>query len=351
MSGPTIESFDRLQATDEDFASYNELSNTIKKESLPDDPPTPLEQTKLELQNVPPIYDLHLWVARDGDRMVGRADLGIPRMQTNNHLVQFDIRILPEYRRHGLGTRFLEHIVRLTRDEDRKLMISATRSTIPAGERFMEALGGNVGLATHVNDLRTDEVDRDLLRQWIDRAAERGHGFELGLWEGSYPEAELEAIAEMRQLINTMPTDTLDVEDFIWTPEELRKIDETMSARGDRRCSFYVRELSSSKLVGYTELSWNPMEPKMAHQLDTAVFEEFKNRGFGRWLKAAMLEKLLRERPEVELVRTGNAQSNAPMLKINTELGFRPSMTEIIWQVATEGVEKYLASRLTASAS
>jgi mycothiol synthase len=351
VSSPTILVFDRLTASDEDFASFNRLSNAIKKESMPQDPPTPLEQTKLELQNVPPIYDLHLWAAWDGDEMVGRADLGVPRLQTNNHLVQWDIRILPTHRRHGLGARFLEQITRVTRDEERPLMLSATRSTVPAGERFMEALGANVGLATHVNEALTSEIDSDLLSTWVERAQERGLGFHLGLWEGAYPENELEAVAGMRRSINTMPKDNLDVEDFEWTADELRHIDESSAARGDVRWTYFVREDATGKLVGFTEMAWNASQPEIANQQDTAVFEEYKNRGFGRWLKAAMLQKLLDERPQVKLVRTGNAQSNAPMLKINTELGFRPVVTEKFWQVATADVEKYLETKRTATAA
>jgi mycothiol synthase len=68
----------------------------------------------------------------------------------------------------------------------------------------------------------------------------------------------------------------------------------------------------------------------------------YRNRGLGRWLKAAMLERVLDDRPEVKRVRTENADSNAPMLKINQELGFRHYFAEYDWQVSVESVKAYL---------
>jgi hypothetical protein len=55
-----------------------------------------------------------------------------------------------------------------------------------------------------------------------------------------------------------------------------------------------------------------------------------------------LLDKVLRERPEIKFVRTGNADSNAAMLKINSEMGFKPYLSEIAWQVDIEQVDKYL---------
>jgi hypothetical protein len=44
-------------------------------------------------------------------------------------------------------------------------------------------------------------------------------------------------------------------------------------------------------------------------------------------------------------VRTGNADSNAAMLKINTDLGFRPYQSDNVWQIEVERVKEYLATR------
>jgi GNAT superfamily N-acetyltransferase len=106
----------------------------------------------------------------------------------------------------------------------------------------------------------------------------------------------------------------------------------------------YVRERDTGRFAGMTEVTWHPNRPEIINQGMTAVFPQDQGRGLGRWLKAAMLEKILRERPQARWVRTGNADSNAAMLKINRELGFVPYESHYVWQVETDQVEGYLAA-------
>ena len=338
-----IETFDRMNATDEQFSSITDLRNKLGVEANPDDPPNTVENIKLQMQNIPPVYEFHSWVSWDDSGAKAVAQLVVPKMETNQHIVQFDISVLPEYRRQGLATAFLSPIVAVTEREGRRLMITNSNSNVPAGEKFMEALGANLGLSTRRNDLLIVDVDRALVRSWIDRASERAAGFDLVEFVGPYPEDELSAIATMQLAINTMPTDDLDVEDMKFTPEHLKQMDDAMVARGNDRWSLVAREKSTGKYVGWTDLMFNPSKPKLADVGGTAVSSDYKNLGLGRWLKAAILQKLLDEKPEVERVRTGNAQSNAPMLKINDEMGFKPALTMNLWQVELDKVKEYLA--------
>jgi GNAT superfamily N-acetyltransferase len=65
---------------------------------------------------------------------------------------------------------------------------------------------------------------------------------------------------------------------------------------------------------------------------DTMVHPHHRGLGLGRWLKAAMLERILEHRPEVAFINTHNADSNQPMVDINVELGFRPVLMLNVWQ-------------------
>ena len=42
------------------------------------------------------------------------------------------------------------------------------------------------------------------------------------------------------------------------------------------------------------------------------------------------------------LVRTGNADANAPMLAINTRLGFKPAWAQSIWEIGIADARRYV---------
>lgn len=339
-----IESFDIRHAREDEYRAANALVNRIHAEMLPDDPPLSLEEHIHEWQNTPMFIRVNAWGVWDDTRtgFLAIGTLHWAHLETNRHLAEFNIQVRPEFRRQGLARALLAPIVHLARAEQRTLLITETNERVPAGIAFMQRLGARKGLENHTNQLDLRELNRDLLHLWQTRAAERAADFELGWWDGIYPEENLRDIVELWNLMNTAPRDALQMEDWHITPEHLRQIEQQMLASGTQRWTLYAREKSTGKFAGYTEVLWNPNRPHLLNQGATGVFPHYRHKGLGRWLKATMLERVLRERPEVRFVRTGNADSNAAMLKINHELGFKPYLSRCVWQVETTCVEEYL---------
>jgi GNAT superfamily N-acetyltransferase len=340
-----IKPFDQQDAADAQIAKLNAFENRMLAEREPDMPPAPVEESIQWWRTKPEYLRIHPWLAwnKEGD-IIGRAFGVFLQTDTNQHLMFLDLEVLPEHRRNGLARRLLPHMVDAARQENRRLFSTGTNDRIPAGAAFMQRLGARRGLEAHINQLVLADLDTALLQTWQARAAERGAGFTMGLWEGPYPEEQLAAIADLFEVMNTSPRDHLDMEDFHVTPEQIRAWEKSQAATGTERWTMYVQEEATGALAGYTEVFWNPNRPQHLWQGDTGVFPQYRNRGLGRWLKAAMLEKILRDRSQVKYVRTGNADSNAPMLSINHELSFKPYMAETAWQVEVEQVANYLNS-------
>lgn len=344
--GIQIRSFDGKGASPAEYAALNRHNNCMRLERLPDDPPVPLEETIQNLQSLPPFVDLKLWTAWDSgqNELVALGDIVILRLDENKHLAQFELTVQPEYRRQGLGRKLLGLIAEVARQEQRRLLMTSTVDRVPGGEAFMQRIGARKGLEAHTNQLRMTELDRELVTHWLQRGQENAPAFELGFWDGAYPQDKLAEVAELYELGNQQPFGDLEIEDSHMTPEQLRQMETNIFARGNQRWTFYVIDRATGKFSGYTETVWNPSRPEVLRQDMTGVFPQYRNKGLGRWLKATMLDKVLRERPQVKYVRTGNADSNAAMLKINTELGFKPYTADALWQVDLQKVLDYLQS-------
>jgi mycothiol synthase len=341
-----IQPFDLKNSTQEQYAALNTYNNRLRAERLPDDPPVPLEETIQNLQNVPAFVDFIIWCAWDASHasIVAEGDIILMRTEDNRHLAQFSLGVLPEYRRQGIARQLISLIADAAHADKRRLLITETNERIPAGEIFMDRLGAQKGLVGHVNQLRLDELDRNLLAGWLERGRTLASDFELGLWDGPYPEEQIDAVVQLFELNNQQPFGEIEIEDMHMTAEQLRQSEQASFAHGNQRWTFYVLEKATGKFAGYTETIWNPNRPEILRQDMTGVFPQYRNKSLGRWLKAAMLDKVLTDRPQVKYVRTGNADSNAAMLKINDELGFKPYQATAFWQVEVDSILSFLAN-------
>jgi len=337
-----IEPVDPSAATDAQYAALNALANELRRERLPEDPPVPLAEDIRRWRSIPPVVRVAQWIAWDGDAPVGEARTECLRTGENRHLLQCSIGVRGDRRRRGIATRLLERIADDAAGQGRHTLLAVTVDTVPAGAAFMRRLGARPGLETHMNQLDLATVDRDLLRRWQERARERAAGFELVRWIDDVPEEALAGLAQVLEAMNRAPRGALQVEDEHWTPEHIRQFARSDRERGNEVWTMVARERASGALAGFTQVAWHPSRPEIVEQRGTGVLPQYQNRGLGRWMKAAMLELILRERPQAARVRTGNADANAPMLKINAELGFRPVLAHTVWQVELPQVRDYL---------
>jgi GNAT superfamily N-acetyltransferase len=340
-----IEPLDPVEASERDLAALHRFTTALRLESLPDDPPTPLDVAIRAWRNPSSLVATRVWVVRQDDEVIGRAQLHFSHAEEHRDAAKFTIQVLAEQRRQGLGRRLLEPLAAAARDAGRSLLFTETSMRVPGGASFMTRTGGSRGLEATTRQLVIAELDRRLTAEWRVRSPERDAEFELLVWAGPWPESELEAAAALYEVMNTAPRGSLAIGDQRLTPEHVREMDRVFAARGLDHCALVARERASGTLAGFTDVVSSPGAPQILTQLNTGVLPAYRGRGLARWLKAEMLEWVLRERPEIRFVRTTNADSNASMLRINEELGFRPYSSQTVWQVELAKIESYLACR------
>lgn len=339
-----IKDLDPHRLSPPEKTALNAFDNLMHQEQWPEDPPRSIAETLGPWRFVPEYLDLHQRVAwaDHGTRVVGRGYIHIGRYLENPHMADFDIYILPAMRRQGIARALLKDIAEVAHREDRQLLLVSTDRAIPAGLEFVLRLGAREGVESHTNQLDLQELNLTLVEEWCHTGRQKGRRYQLETWDGAYPLEQLEAVSEIKYVMNNAPTDSLELEEFQWSAEHLQQEDRMLAQRGVSRWTMVVRHLASGELAGFTELYWNPLHPETAEQGHTAILPRYRRRGLAQWLKGEMLQKILDQRPEIKRIRSNVADSNVLMLRINRRLGFKPYKTWTTWQIDLERVVAYL---------
>lgn len=342
---PELRLFDPETATEKDFIKRLEFHNLKSKETDPDDPPNTLERSTNNAKSWKLVESItiEVWQLYLDGNAIAELFLNTEPNEENSHLFEFQLHVLQPYRNRGYAKLLLPKLVTFADKHKRRLAQSFTSSRVPAGQGFAKYLNAHSGYNASINQLVIEEVDKDLLRSWLSIKEVASKDFEMGFWGNVYPEDEIQAIAELIDVMNTAPKEDLDMKDAKTKPEVLRQSEAYMQARAIERNVLYVRHRESQELAGYTQAYWEPELPDVIDQGDTGVLPKYRGNQLGKWLKAAMLEKILKERPTIKFIRTGNAASNAPMLAINHAMGFELYVSEVVWQIEVDKIRKYLS--------
>ena len=232
----------------------------------------------------------------------------------------------------------LGELLRIARADGRTSVIAWGDCT-PTADAFWTKLGAELRSTEQESDLDMASVDSNLMSRWTDAMP---GDIDLVYWSGRCPDEHIDALVATANAMNDAPTDDLEIADTVFDTAVLQA---DFDARDT--CGFdYLGILAicaDGSAAGATEVLVNRHRPAYSWQWNTVVLPDHRGRGVGRAMKAAMWQRLRAEAPEVAILRTGNAQSNAAMLAINTEMGFQPSHLMGCWQADRAALESGLS--------
>ena len=347
MASHRIEDFDPTTASDEDFRARWEATVESDRELQPENPVTPFDKHRKQVEDPPSFQRPKHWTVWNDERTraVGFATLYLEYTESNRHLAWFDLNLLPEARRQGIGTELLGRIAEAGALDGRTILGGGTIEGTE-GDAFAEALGFEKKATERKSRLSIADVDRKMLERWVERAAERASDYELFGFDDRCPDELLEPYVALYDVTNTAPRDDLDMEDEVMTPERWREQETKALANGDTCWILLARHRATGELAGFTQFFFAPYSEDVAWQGWTAVHPDHRDKGLGRWLKAANCLRLMDERPAIQHADTWNAFSNAPMLGINIEMGFKLLRGYNEWQAPTERLASNVKERL-----
>ena len=350
MSAIRIDRLDPATASNAELAAVHALEVAVERDALPGEPVPPLEHALASYRFARPTVARRWWVARHGEDVVASASCAYDDVPENRAHADVEVAVHPATRRRGIGSALLALAADTAAGWDCSLLDLSCRVGGP-GESFLRRLRAQRRLVERRSRCLTSQIDRALLERWVRRAGERAAGYSLVTWDGPCPDELIEGFVNLKHVMNTAPMGDLDWDDERFTVERWRATEAVLVARDFDWWTVCARHDGSGDLAGYTEIAFPRRWPEKAYQEDTGVWPKHRNRGLGRWLKAAMAQRLLEERPGVERVETWNAGSNEAMLNINVAMGFEPVENWGDWQVGTGVAQAALAGRAGATNS
>lgn len=305
---------------------FHELRRLRQAESRPDDPvrPDELEEQRMKRDN--PFQVEHRYELSADEQMLSwlygqTVRPGTAEYEKNKHLFWADIYVRPGHRRRGIGRSWLPLLLELVDRHGCTTVGFGTEED--SGHAFLRWLGAEAKMVGAENRLDLSQVDWDMLGRWVESGERRSPQTRLTTYDGPLPEAMWPDFSNQQTaMLNSMPFEDLDVGHIVVTPDHLREWYARMELAGDQLSTALTREPDGS-ISAVTEATWAPYRPALIHQMFTGVHMKERGRGLGKWVKAAMLFHLRDLHPEARWVATDNVGSNAPMLAINRQLGFK----------------------------
>jgi mycothiol synthase len=348
VSAWTIEEWPLREQPDGLLAELYVAREPLHAEATPDDPRRTLADEIVAARSLPAPEDGIRFVARDSaGAIAGYGWCGWEQLAGWAHVLSVDVAVLPDWRRRGLGRALLGRAASVAEHRGLRLVTGRSLENVPSGGAFAQRFGAAVAMVGRENRQDLTRVSQDLVDRWVADGPVRAPGYRLEFVAGRTPPDLIEQAAAVFNVMNTAPREDLDVSDTPVTPDLVRQYEDAIVGAGDEMWAYYAVEESSGRFVGLTNITMRRGEPDRVHVGDTGVEPAHRGYALGKWLKAAMTQRILAELPDVRWVITHNAGSNDAMLGINSELGFRTSAVITTWQIATD---KLLAQLAAASA-
>jgi GNAT superfamily N-acetyltransferase len=225
----------------------------------------------------------------------------------------FTLITVPERnRRRGAGTALYEAISDWARERELDTLDARVSDDDPASLAFAQKRG-------FVEERREPGVALDLTAL-EPPPVEPPPGIEIVSW------AERPGLAHgMYEVTRDASPDVPGFED-----EELESFEDwlehDMQGPGDRPEATFVA-VTDGEVVGYAKFSLTAAQPTVAHHDLTAVKRAWRRQGIARALKRAQIHWA--KANGYEQLQTTNDARNAPMRRINAELGYRPTTGRI----------------------
>ncbi|MBY8999657.1 MAG: GNAT family N-acetyltransferase [Candidatus Heimdallarchaeota archaeon] len=339
----TIIPFEARKLNESQLQELYDLQCSVQEEIFPEDSHLSFKLWKELLINTNSHYTIFRWLAviDRKERIIGCGRLSYPNedspmFENMKNIADFDIIVESDERRKGIGKSLLAEITAKADSLERHSLQNVTIHK--HGKAFCDYFGCTVASERSVNRLYLADVNWKRMREWVELGKIKAPNTKVETFEAVPKDCLEEFVAVYTQTENQAPDyETGYYQGLKVTPESRRHNESMFKEKGYVWTTKISREENGS-ISGLTEIFYNPEIPNMVEQELTGVLPEYRERGLGKWLKAAMAFYVKSTYPSIEFIQTGNANNNETMNAINKRMGFKPVCDQYLVKLDTSSI-------------
>ena len=345
----TLRRFEPAKADGGTWSEFHRYRRLRHAQSAPDDPILPDDVVQASLSGNEgaagsiafAIFDDERRDRQVGELVYGFQPPGSPSYEENAANANVHLALLQDCRRQGAGRVSLQCVLQLMKAHDHQFALGSTSES--DGRAFARAFGAEVLLRAQESRLALEDVDRSLLEAWVDAGRSRSPTSKIEVFE-QLPEALLADYADVyTDTFNQQPMGEGGIGRLVFTASMLRKREADTRAMDGRIVTGVILEPGGA-ISGLSEVVVLASRPSLADQGLTGVVGSYRGASRGKWIKATIALELLRRFPKIRWVSTDNATTNAAMLRINDQMGFRPHRETTSLRLSRQALERALRS-------
>lgn len=311
--------------------SWLEMEDAVWKDTYPGHTPAAPSRLRLSLVTPSKMSSHDRTVALMGDTVVGFMDLG--RNKTNNsHLGEVEIRVHPEFRRRGIGSKLVELAERKARDTDGiRTLIALTDFEFaedperrPAGLPFAHKHGFSTALTEvhRINDMK-EHPDESLSELYL-KAIDASRDYDVILFDREVPPELVRGVGEVKgRMVTDAPMGDFDIEVETFSPEWFATRTEQSRQNGTLWLGAIAQHRGSGDVAAFTEMAVLLGDEDRCYQGDTIVAPDHRGHRLGARIKIDNQRLLQKWRPNMRYIHTWNAEENSFMINVNEQIGYR----------------------------
>jgi GNAT superfamily N-acetyltransferase len=260
-------------------------------------------------------------------------------LRDNLHSAELTVAVHPAHRRRGAGSAVVTLLGELAAAAGRRSLnaivdVPVALASDHASRYFAPKVGFEARLPGNRRHLAVP-VDAVRLDEWrgVVAGARDAASYRTFAFVTPWPEEFVEDHCELNRRMSTdEPAGDAEKEEEVWDAARLREYDDLLVDREAWQLCAVAQHIPSGHLVAFSELLLAHDTPGEAWQMATLVHPEHRGHRLGLAVKIANLDFLADQAPEVRLIVTGNAGTNAPMIAVNDMLGFEVAGVGMFWQ-------------------